>query len=106
MMDFPILGWTVAIVALVVFAGWLYWLSALTSNGRLMRCPETGAVNFVGVERVSRGDAKAPELTVVRCDLWPGKKDCARGCLARYHETAPGYRVNLDALRPFNGGNG
>jgi hypothetical protein len=106
MTDLSIVGWSVLIVALVVSAGWLYWLRGLTTKDRLMRCPETGSVTFVGVERVSRGDGKAPELTVRRCDLWPKQKDCARGCLARYSETSPGYRVNLDALRPFNGGNG
>jgi hypothetical protein len=101
MSDFSILGWTVAIVAFVLIAGWLYWLRGLTSKDRLMRCPEAGSVTFVGVERVTRGDAEAPEMTVVRCDLWPKYKDCARGCLTRYRETSPGYRVNLNALRPF-----
>jgi len=101
MMDISTVGWTVVIVALVLFAGFVYWLIDLVSKDRLMRCPETGSINFVGVEVVSRPDGKAPELTVRRCDLWPEKKDCARGCLVRYEQTSPGHPVNLDALRHF-----
>lgn len=70
-------------------------------NMRLMRCPETGAIAFVGAERVSRGEGTAPEVTVRSCELWPERKDCARGCLERYEQTAPGYRIKVEALRPF-----
>mgnify|MGYP001611974036 CR=1 FL=1 len=70
---------------------------------RLMRCPETGAVAFVGAEKISRGEGTVPEVTVRSCDLWPKRKDCARGCLERYEQTAPGFRIRVEALRPFDG---
>jgi len=70
-------------------------------NMRLMRCPETGAVVFVGAESISRHEETAPEATVWSCELWPERKHCARGCLERYEQTAPGYRINVEALRPF-----
>jgi hypothetical protein len=69
-------------------------------NRRLMRCPETGSVAFVQTARAAPG-ADAPEVTVSWCDLWPARKECARGCLVRYPQTVPGYRVNVKALRPF-----
>jgi hypothetical protein len=68
---------------------------------RLMRCPETGGIAFVGAERLRRGEATAAGLRVTSCDLWPDRKDCARECLARYAETAPGFLVNVGTLRPF-----
>jgi hypothetical protein len=101
MVDVGIVGWIVAVVALLAFGGLLYWLIDIVSSDRLMRCPETGSVTFVRVGPAAGGDGNAPEVAVQRCDLWPGKKDCARGCLARYGESAPGLRVNLNALRPF-----
>ena len=96
-----ILGWTVAIVALVAFGGWVMWLAGRFSSDRLMRCPETGAVTLVGVHEVARPDGKGSTPVVWRCELWPQRKDCAQSCLVRYHETEPGFRINIDALRPF-----
>lgn len=96
-----ILGWTVAIVALAVFAGWVMWLSGRFSSDRLMRCPETGAVTLVGVNEVARRDGEGTEPVVWRCELWPERKNCAQSCLVRYNETQPGFRINLHALRPF-----
>jgi hypothetical protein len=90
----------IAVLALVVVAFVRYVVEGV-SRKRLMRCPETGAVAFVGAERVSRRDGEAPAVIVRSCEFWPERKDCARGCLARYDETTPGYRVKLDALRPF-----
>jgi len=80
------------------------FLNTVFGNGpkkRLMRCPETGAVAFVGADTRSRGNGKEPEIVVHSCEFWPERKDCARGCLARYYETTPGYRIRPDALRPF-----
>ena len=85
-------------LAAVVFLNSIFERS---TRKRLMRCPETGAVAFVGAEQISRGDGKASTLQVHSCEFWPERKDCARGCLARYNETAPGYRVRANALRPF-----
>jgi hypothetical protein len=90
----------IAVLALVVVAFVRYVVEGV-SRKRLMRCPETGAVAFVGAERVSRREGEAPAVIVRSCEFWPERKDCARGCLARYDETTPGYRVKLDALRPF-----
>ena len=85
------------IAAIAIFI--VLWL-APARNKRLMRCPETGAIAFVDTG-AARGEGAAREVTVRRCDLWPEREDCARGCLVRYPQTAPGYRVNVKALRPF-----
>ena len=90
----------IALLALVTVAC-VHWVIERGSRSRLMRCPETGAVAFVGAEQVSRDKGKAPEIMVCSCEFWPERKDCARRCLARFSETTPGYRVKLDALRPF-----
>ena len=90
----------IAVVALAV-VGFLHWMREGALKERLMRCPETGGVAFVDARAIPRRDGKAPVLLVHSCGLWPDRKDCARGCLARFDETAPGYRVRLDALRPF-----
>lgn len=70
-------------------------------NVLLMRCPETGGISFVGIERISRG-REPPGVLVRSCDLWPERKDCARGCLARYDDSGPWFPVNIDQLRPFD----
>jgi hypothetical protein len=90
----------IALLALVVVVFMRYLIEG-ASNKRLMRCPETGAVAFVGAEQVSRRDGETPTVVVRSCEFWPARKDCAQGCLARYGETMSGYRVKLDALRPF-----
>ena len=100
MTDFPQVGWmaAVAFVALPVAA---LWLIGLASRGRLLRCPETGGVAFVDVDPLATGNGRTPQVGVRQCDLWPRSQGCAQGCLARYSETAPGYRIRLEALRPF-----
>ena len=101
-MDFSDLAWIVIIVAVALcVVGLVYWLIEPVLGKRLLRCPETGCVAFVEARRVLRAGGKTPELTVRACDLWPERKDCARRCLARYAEAEPGYRIKLDALRPF-----
>lgn len=90
--------WTAAWLALALY---VCWIVRQVCKNTLMRCPETGAVTLVGIETASRSAVRAPGVKVQRCGLWPNKKNCASGCLARYEETEPGYRVNLDALRPF-----
>lgn len=87
-------------LALVVVALARYFVAG-TSKKRLMRCPETGAVAFVGVEGVAGHAGEAPGVVVRSCEFWPARKDCAQRCLERYAETESGYRVRLDALRPF-----
>ncbi len=101
MVEADTVGWMVAVVGLLAFGGLLYWLIDLVSRDRMMRCPETGSITFVRVASAGDGDENARRATVTRCDLWPGKKGCAQGCLVRYSETTPGLRVNLNALRPF-----
>lgn len=68
-----------------------------------MRCPETGAITLVGVEYASARNGKAPEPTVKRCGLWPGKAACALRCLARYGDTLPDFLDSLKTLEPFEG---
>lgn len=101
MTDFAIAVWAVGIAAWLAFALYVLWISRQVWKDRLMRCPETGAVTLVGVECASPDTGNAPRLTVRRCRLWPEKADCARGCLARYGETPPGFPCSLHALRPF-----
>jgi len=102
MLDLTSAAQVVAVVVLALVAiAYVYYVVIGTSRNRLMRCPETGAVAFVGAEEVSRRDAAAPRVVVRSCEFWPARKDCAQGCLARYDETTPGYRVKLEALRPF-----
>lgn len=97
-------GWmqvgAIVVLALVVVAFVRYFIEG-ASKKRLMRCPETGAVAFVGVEGVPGRAGEAPKLVVRSCEFWPARKDCAQQCLVRYAETEAGYRVRLDALRPF-----
>lgn len=101
-MDFTALAWIVTIAALALWlVGFLYGLIGPVLRKRLLRCPKTGCVVFVEAERVFRDNGTTPELTVRSCGLWPDRKDCARGCLARYDQAAPAYRVTLEALRPF-----
>jgi hypothetical protein len=78
-------------------------LRVLRPHGRtrLMRCPETGTVAFVGADRVSHPGGHTSALTVRSCELWPGRSHCARGCLARYEEATSGLHARLAALRPF-----
>jgi len=89
------------IVGLVVVGGLLLWLIVTLSKGQVMRCPETGAVSFVCVAQIASSGRKAPNVMVSRCNLWPERKSCAQGCLARYGKTRTGLQVNLEALRPF-----
>jgi hypothetical protein len=91
----------IAVLALAA-VGFIDWLFEGGARKRLMRCPETGAVAFVGANAMSRGEGRPVVLMVHSCELWPARKDCARGCLARFEETTPGYRIKLDALRPFD----
>jgi hypothetical protein len=68
------------------------WLVVLASRGRLMRCPDTGAIASVEVARTG---------SVRSCDLWPRDRHCGQGCLARRGELPAGRRIDLEALRPF-----
>lgn len=114
MTDFAMAVWAVGIAAWLAFVVYVYWMARQAWQDRPMRCPETGSVTLVGVEPVSartgvegpsvisrQPSPELPGLTVQRCGLWPERAGCARGCLARYEETLPGFAVNLDALRPF-----
>lgn len=102
MLDLTSLAQVAFIAVLALFAVmFVHWVIERRSNTRLMRCPETGAVAFVGTEEISRGNGKEPAVIVCSCEFWPQRKDCAHGCLARYNESTSGYRVKLDALRPF-----
>src|SRR5689334_9010639 len=90
----------IAAVVGVVAAFVVAWLTP-ARNSRLLRCPETGAIANVSTDVRWLPGKTSAELRVSWCDLWPRKQPCARGCLKRYHETAPGCRVNVAALRPF-----
>lgn len=102
MLDITVLAQISAIALLALAA--VVFLNSILEIGprkRLMRCPETGAVAFVDANAVSSGAGKAPAVVVHSCEFWPERKDCAQGCLARYDDITPGYRVKLEALRPF-----
>ena len=99
MIGFPQVEWIAVALAVVAFA--VVALMWLASRGRLMRCPETGSVAFVDVDPLQTANGETVRVGVRQCDLWPQKQGCAQECLARYSETAPGYQVELEALRPF-----
>lgn len=93
--------WIIVIAAtgtVLFFIAWSLWP---LRNARLMRCPQSGSIAYVSIQDRWLPGKTAPVQVVTRCDLWPLRKPCNRGCLARYHETAPGRRVNVEALRPF-----
>ena len=95
-MSIEAVGAGIAIAGLVIAGGLMVWVTDRFSRDRMMRCPETGAITVV---RVAVGEGKEPAVQC--CDAWPARKHCSQGCLARYSESGPGWRVNLDALRPF-----
>lgn len=101
MSDFATIAWAVGLAAWLVLTLYVVWIVRQIWKDRPMRCPETGSIILVGVERVSPGEGHAPEPTVRRCRLWPDKMNCARGCLVRYEESMDGFPLKLDALRPF-----
>jgi hypothetical protein len=98
---------TMSVVEMIVLAagavafgvgGWFAFRGLWVARGmRLMRCPETGSIAFVDAVRVKDG-----ARPIVRsCTLQPERRECGSGCLERFDETAPGYRVKVEALRPF-----
>lgn len=101
MMDFPEVGRIAVVLAVVAFPVVALWLIQLASKGWLLRCPETGGIALVDVDPLQTANGKTVRVGVRQCDLWPKRQGCAQGCLVRYSETAPGYRVGLKALRPF-----
>ena len=90
-----------ALLAAIVAIPYLAFRTTLPDNTRLMRCPETGAIALVNAG-AAHGKSAERGITVKSCNLWPERKDCAQGCLVRYPQTRPGYRVNVEALRPFH----
>lgn len=100
MVDFAAIDWTIGIIALFCVGSVTYWVLGAIPKERLMRCPETGTITFVDIEGTS-AEIGGPGITVQHCDLWPEHKNCARGCLARYAESTTGFRIRLQALRPF-----
>jgi hypothetical protein len=88
-------GVILGMAGLVIVGATIVWLIDRFSRDRIMRCPETGAVTIVRV--VEREGVPV----VQRCESWLQVRNCKQGCLARYAETGPGVRVNVDALRPF-----
>jgi hypothetical protein len=77
-----VVEWAVAIIGLLATGGLIYRVIELVPTGRLIRCPETGAITFVEIGRASPGDGSEPKVTVQSCDLWPEYYRCAGRCLA------------------------
>lgn len=100
-MGMETVGVILGIAGLVTAGAVMVWLVDRFSRSRIMRCPETGSITVVRVVPVRAGEGKGPGVAVQWCDSWRERKSCTQGCLARYSETGPGLRVNLDALRPF-----
>jgi hypothetical protein len=78
-----VMEWAMAIIASLGTGGLIYWVIALVPRGRILRCPETGAMTFVEIGCASPGDGSQPKVTVQSCDLWPEHDACDRGCLVR-----------------------
>ena len=100
-MNYPQVEWIAMALAIAAFAVVAFWLLWVASRGRLMRCPETGGVAFVDVDRLQAASEGQAPVGVRQCDLWPKRRGCAQGCLVRYAEAAPRLRVELGALKPF-----
>ena len=99
--DAQLMSFAAALVVLAFMVAGL-WMIRIASKGRLMRCPETGSVALVDVDAQQYQSGQAIQKAVVQCDLWPKKRGCAQGCLARYPETSPELgEVRLQALAPF-----
>lgn len=98
--DWGAINWAIAVIALVCVAAAIHWVLGLLPKDRLMRCPDTGKITMVETEGTypETGD---PGVRVRGCELWPKYANCSRGCLSRYSETTAGFRIRLDALRPF-----
>lgn len=77
-----VVEWAVAITGLLAAGGLVYWVIELVPTGRLIRCPDTGAITFVEIGRASPGDGSEPKVTVQSCELWPAYYRCAGRCLA------------------------
>jgi hypothetical protein len=80
----PVMEWTVAITGLLATVGLIYRVIGLVPTGRLIRCPETGAITFVEFGRASPGDGSEAKVTVQSCELWPGYYQCAGRCLGHF----------------------
>ena len=98
-MDFTALGWLVGAAMWVVLAVYVYRIARRAGKHRLVRCPETGSITLVDVALASRVAGKAAEAQVQRCALWPGKMNCARGCLARCAKTSASSSSMRKAVR-------
>lgn len=60
-----------------------YWFVWLASQGRLVRCPEGGAIALVEFGPLHEmAPSCRVRAAVLRCDLWPRRRECARGCAA------------------------
>jgi hypothetical protein len=92
--------WVAISITLVVIALYVLHQIAQFSRYRLMRCPRTEAIALVHVLEVSSRDGESARV-VCQCSLWPQHDGCGQGCLARYHETNSGFRVDRHVLRPF-----
>ena len=101
MIDWTIVEWAMAIIVLLLIGGATWWVIALVPKHRLMRCPETGGIAFVDLDRASANKKRELEIAVRQCEFWPEHKDCSRGCIGRYKEGASGFHVDLHSLRRF-----
>ena len=102
MSGFSIAGWVLLAAIWVLVVIHLCRTLRQVWTELLVRCPETGAVSVIRVRPAGRRDIKSAALEIQHCGLWPGEQDCRRGCLNRFLEASPGYRVNLKSLRPFD----
>lgn len=99
MADLPQAGSVAAVLIVLGIAPLTVWLVRLVWKARLLRCPETGGVALVDVASSPSRGPRYPEVR--HCELWLGKRECARGCLARYAEALAGQPVSHAALRRF-----
>ncbi|HXG52779.1 MAG TPA: hypothetical protein VNN77_15385 [candidate division Zixibacteria bacterium] len=69
---------------------------------RLTRCPETGGITVVGLEQDGEPSSEgAVNLRVQSCRLWPGRKNCERGCVASCSRTWGSHGFDLASLMPL-----
>lgn len=100
MADLPQAGLVAAVLIILGLAPLAIWLVQLVWKARLLRCPETGGVALVDVASPLSRESRYPQVR--HCELWPGQRQCAQGCLERYAETPAAQAVSLAALRRFH----
>ena len=92
-MDISTTAWVIGAIVWFALLAYILWILGPVWKDRLVRCPETGGVTLVGLQRVITPQGQ--NIRVVRCALWPGKRECSRACAASCTELSHGPRAGV-----------